>query len=365
MRNIASRDEYVPQHGSRYKTKDTSSRGLADTRIRGAKIAAIGMLAVAVIILGIAVKTHALERTVRSDASTVQLQNEKVPKSKASADLKTRLSKADFNDIPSGDTVQTFSLVDNKTPTLEDQSLTSLQDALSRAQELGDVGVVFYDLSSGRGVTYNDDVEVYGASSYKAPYALYICETLVESGQVSLDGPLATYGGYSMGWQTVRDLIENAVVNSDNDSFIALRAAFDHAGYEDWIVSLGIDCDTALDPMSDFPTYCPRTSAKLWREMSEYLSTDTETSRWLSGLLTSTTQSFIRDGIADDQVLVRNKAGWISEDGCYSTCDAGLIDVDGHSYVMSIMTSMPWSDQSSEAVAAIAKALYDVRSSLA
>lgn len=372
MRNSASRDEYVPQHSSRYETEGTSSRGLADARVRGAKIAAIGMLTLAVIILGIAVKTHALERTVRSDASTVQLQNEKVSKSKASADqalstadLKTRLSKADFNDIPSGDTVQTFSLVDNKTPTLEDRSLTSLQDALSRAQELGDVGVVFYDLSSGRGVTYNADVEVYGASSYKALYALYICETLVESGQVSLDRPLATYGGYSMGWQTVRDLIEAAVVNSDNDSFIALRAAFDHAGYEDWIVSLGIDYDAALDPMSDFPTYCPRTSAKLWREMSEYLSCDTETSQWLSGLLTSTTQSFIRDGIADDQVLVRNKAGWISKDGCYSTCDAGLIDVDGHSYVMSIMTSMSWSDQSSEAVAAIAKALYDVRSSLA
>lgn len=78
MRNIASRDEYVPQHGSRYKTKDTSSRGLADARIRGAKIAAIGMLALAVIILGITAKTYASERTVRSDASTVQLQNEKV-----------------------------------------------------------------------------------------------------------------------------------------------------------------------------------------------------------------------------------------------------------------------------------------------
>lgn len=372
MRNNASRDEYVPQHSSRYETKCTSSRGLADARVRGAKIAAIGMLVLAVIILGIAVKTHASERTVRSDASTVQLQNEKVSKSKASADqalstadLKTRLSKADFNDIPSGDTVQTFSLVDNKTPTFEDESLASLQDALSRAQELGDVGVVFYDLSSGRGVTYNADVAVYGASSYKAPYALYICETLVESGQVSLDGPLATYGGYSMGWQTVRDLIENAVVNSDNDSFMALRAAFDHDGYENWIANLDVDDETALDPMSDFPTYCPRTSAKLWREMSEYLSCDTETSQWLSGLLTSTTRSFIRDGIADDQVSVRNKAGWISEDGCYSTCDAGLIDVDGHSYVMSIMTSMPWSDQSSEAVAAIAKALYDVRTSLA
>lgn len=372
MRKGKSRDEYVPQHGSRYETKGTSSRGLADARFRGAKIAAIGMLALAVFILGIAVKTHALERTVRSDASTVQLQNEKVSKSKASADqalstadLKTRLSKADFNDIPSGDTVQTFSLVDNKTPTLEDQSLTSLQDALSRAQELGDVGVVFYDLSSGRGVTYNADVAVYGASSYKALYALYICETLVESGQVSLDWALATYGGYSMGWQTVRDLIENAVVNSDNDSFIALRAAFDHDGYEDWIANLGVDNETALDPMNDFPTYCPRTSARLWREMSEYLSTDTETSQWLSGLLASTSRSFIRDGIADEQVLVRNKAGWISEDGYYSICDAGLIEVDGHSYVMSIMTLMSWSDRSSEVTAAIAKALFDTRAALA
>lgn len=247
---------------------------------------------------------------------------------------------------------------------MEDESLALLQDALSRAQELGDVGVVFYDLSSGKGVTYNADVEVYGASSYKALYALYICESLVETGQVSLDDFLGTYGGYNMGWQTVRDLIDAAIVNSDNDSFIALRAAFDSVGYEDWIASLGIDYDTALDPMSDFPTYCPRTSAKLWREMSEYLSRDSETSQWLSGLLASTARSFIRDGIADEQVLVRNKAGWISEDDCYSTCDAGLIDIDGRTYVMSIMTSMPWSDRSSEVTAAIAKALFDTRAAL-
>ncbi len=365
MRNNASRDEYVPQHGSRYETRGTPSRGHADARIHVTKIAAIGMLTLVVIILGITAKTYASERMAHSDASTVQTQNKKVSESKATAsqtlstaNLKTGLSKANFNDIPSGDTVQTFSLVD-------DQILAALQNALDQAQELGDVGVVFYDLSGGKGVTYNADVEVYGASSYKALYALYICESLVETGQVSLDDSLGTYGGYNMGWQTVRDLIEAAVVYSDNDSFIALRAAFDRVGYEDWIVGLGIDYDTALDPMSDFPTYCPRTSARLWREMSEYLSMDTETSQWLSGLLTSTSRSFIRDGIADEQVLVRNKAGWISEDGYYSICDAGLIDIDGRTYVMSVMTSMPWSDRSSEVTAAIAKALFDTRAALA
>lgn len=372
MRNIASRDEYVPQHGSRYETKDASLRGLGDARIHAVKIAAIGMLTLAVIILGITAKTYASERMAHPDASTVQLQNEKVSESKATASqtlstasLKTRLSKAVFNDIPSGDTVQTFSLVDDQIPALEDESLAALQDALDQAQELGDVGVVFYDLSSGKGVTYNADAEVYGASSYKALYALYICESLVETGQASLDDSLGTYGGYNMGWQTVRDLIEAAVVNSDNDSFIALRVAFDYDGYEDWIANLGIEDETALDPASDFPTYCPRSSAKLWREMSEYLGCDTETSQWLSDLCASTTRSFIRDGIADDQALVRNKAGWISEDGCYSTCDAGLIDIDGRTYVMSIMTSMPWSDRSSELAAAIAKALFDTRAALA
>lgn len=372
VRNDASRDEHVPQHSSRYETKGTSSRGLADARIRVTKIAAIGMLTLAVIILGITAKTYASERMAHSDASTVQTQNKKISESKATASqtlstasLKTRLSKADFNDIPSGDTVQTFSLVDDQIPALEDESLAALQDTLDQAQELGDVGVVFYNLSSGKGVTYNADAEVYGASSYKALYVLYVCELLVETGQVSLDDTLGTYGGYSMGWLTVRDLIETSVVNSDNDSFIALRATFDQDGYEDWIAALGVEDEVALDPMSDFPTYCPRTSAKLWREMSEYLSRESETSQWLSGLLASTTRSFIRDGIADDHAMVRNKAGWISEAGCNATCDAGLIDVDGDTYIMSIMSSMPWSDRSSEAVAAIAKALYDTRAALA
>lgn len=372
VRNDASRDEHVPQHSSRYETKGTSSRGLADARIRVTKIAAIGMLTLAVIILGITAKTYASERMAHSDASTVQTQNKKVSKSKATASqtlstasLKTRLSKADFNDIPSGDTVQTFSLVDDQISALEDESLAALQDTLDQAQELGDVGVVFYNLSSGKGVTYNADAEVYGASSYKALYVLYVCELLVETGQVSLDDTLGTYGGYSMGWLTVRDLIETSVVNSDNDSFIALRATFDQDGYEDWIAALGVEDEVALDPMSDFPTYCPRTSVKLWREMSEYLSRESETSQWLSGLLASTTRSFIRDGIADDHAMVRNKAGWISEAGCNATCDAGLIDVDGDTYIMSIMSSMPWSDRSSEAVAAIAKALYDTRAALA
>ena len=372
VRNDASRDEHVPQHSSRYETKGTSSRGLADARIRVTKIAAMGILTLAVIILGITAKTYASERMAHSDASTVQTQNKKVSKSKATASqtlstasLKTRLSKADFNDIPSGDTVQTFSLVDDQIPVLEDESLTALQDTLDQAQELGDVGVVFYDLSSGKGVTYNADAEVYGASSYKALYVLYVCELLVETGQVSLDDTLGTYGGNSMGWLTVRDLIETSVVNSDNDSFVALRATFDQDGYEDWIAALGVEDEVALDPMSDFPTYCPRTSVKLWREMSEYLSRESETSQWLSGLLASTTRSFIRDGIADDHAMVRNKAGWISEAGCNATCDAGLIDVDGDTYIMSIMSSMPWSDRSSEAVAAIAKALYDTRAALA
>lgn len=41
------------------------------------------------------------------------------------------------------------------------------------------------------------------------------------------------------------------------------------------------------------------------------------------------------------------------------------IDIDGRTYVMSVMTSMPWGDRSSEVTAAIAKALFDTRAALA
>jgi len=64
VRNNASRDEYVPQHSSRYETKGTYSRGLADARIRVTKIAAIGMLTLAVIILGITAGANGTLRCV-------------------------------------------------------------------------------------------------------------------------------------------------------------------------------------------------------------------------------------------------------------------------------------------------------------
>lgn len=150
MRRNASRDEYVPQHGDKYEVKGASSRGHGGARIRAAKIAAFAMLALAVIILGVTVKTYASERTAHSDASTVQAENAKVSKSKevasqalSAAALRANLSTADFNDIPTGDTVQAFSLAGGMDPVLADDALAALQDALGQAQELGDVGWCF------------------------------------------------------------------------------------------------------------------------------------------------------------------------------------------------------------------------------
>ena len=98
MRNNASRDEYVPQHGSRYKTKGTPSRGLADVRIRVTKIAAIGMLTLAVIILGITAKTYASERMAHPDASTVQLKTRRFqsPKRRQIKLCRRQISRRDF-----------------------------------------------------------------------------------------------------------------------------------------------------------------------------------------------------------------------------------------------------------------------------
>ena len=134
-----------------------------------------------------------------------------------------------------------------------------------------------------------------------------------------------------MGWQTVRDLIENAVVNSDNDSFIALRVAFDHDGYEGLDCQSGcVDDETTLDPMSDFPTYCPRTSRLVMardERVSERGYRDFTVVVGPSGINIALIYSRWHCGRT---AFGAQKGGWISEDGYYSTCDAGLIDVDGH-----------------------------------
>ena len=367
MRQDSSRRGY----GSRRDAGRSPSRGggRQSAYAPWVKYAVVGVVILLVLIAAVAVRGCAPSKKVSGSTAAAQADTGSTSSSKKSSKTsgkakKTKV-KTGFSAIPTGASVQTFNIKGGDTLTFTHGELASLKMAIAAAENSGDVGLVFYDMASGKGVAYNADLEVYGASSFKAPYALYICEKLIEAGDVELDEPLSSYDEDStLGDETVGDLIKAAIVDSDNDSYIALRKAFDGKSYDAWAKKLGIDEAQAEDG-GEFPTYSPRTSAKVWAEMDSYLSRNDDTSKWLAEQLKSTSMSFIRSGISSGDATVYDKAGWINEDGYAATCDSGLVQIDDHTYVMTIMTTIPWDDSSAEAVGNIAAALAEARGNFA
>ena len=89
---------------------------------------------------------------------------------------------AALDKIPSSESLQSFSLSNLPAPTLSSEEQKQIESAIAAIEPQAAVGIVFYDIKTGRGITYNPDAKIYGASSFKAPYALSICEQHVENG---------------------------------------------------------------------------------------------------------------------------------------------------------------------------------------
>ncbi len=263
--------------------------------------------------------------------------------------------------------IATFSLLGLDAPELDQSQLATIQEALNAIEALADVGFVLYDLESGQGISYNPDVQIYGASSFKAHYAFYVCQTLVDEGLISLSDYTSATSGDTTSSVPVSDLIESAIVVSDNTAFGLLREAYDDWGFSEWVAEIGADDVIAETNTSWYPTYSPRSSAKLWTALYEYLNSDSETAAWLGSLLSETQTSFIRSALeaSDAQdLVVSDKAGWISSSDSYTynaTVDAGIIEADGHTYILSIMTSLPYGDINRTLFENLASALFDAR----
>lgn len=276
------------------------------------------------------------------------------------------LSAATFDDIPTSDGLVSYSLAGLDAPKVSSAHRASVESAIAAIEEQGSVSMVLVDAQTGSGLAYQPDLVVYGASSFKALYSMYVCESLVEKGEVSLDDYCAvnwvadSSGGYSGGSYPVYELIEAAVIYSNNNAYGALRDAFDFEGFDDWVTGLGAN-DAVYREDSWFPTYAARSSARLWSEMLAYVGEGSETAQWLWDLTGQTTVSFIRDGLEGLDAVVHNKAGWCSDsDPSYnSVSDAGVVDLDGRTYIMSIMTGMPDTDSNRALVGQLARALAD------
>ena len=284
------------------------------------------------------------------------------------------LSALDFNAIPTAGELTTFSLAQTAAPELSAESRAAIESAIQGAQRLGNVSVILMSCNTGAGIAYSTDTSVYGASSFKGPYVAYLCRELVETGQLSLASTCTvfeydpffsgTYGHVGATY-SFQNLAEATVRDSDNDAFRILHMNYDSLGYYDWLDrTFGAG---TLPRVGYFPHVSARIMAKAWAYVWGYLGGGSETAAWLSGLYANTSVSFIRDALASAgaDATVYNKAGWYGGDPQYnSTTDAGIVQIDGSTYLIAAVSNMSYGDSSAAALEGVIQAVFSAREAL-
>lgn len=256
----------------------------------------------------------------------------------------------------SPNTITSFSLVQSGNqmyPELSEEDNKAITSALAIYNaDNEDVGFLIMNLNTGSGYCYNIDTKIYGASTYKGPLSVFLCEEYIDAGNIKKS--------------SVSDRIENAIVWSDNNSYRSLKHGFDGSTHNEWLSEMGID---PSGYSSTFPTYSVRDSATLWMHTWDYLNSDSDTATWLKGLFSRTETSFLRTGAIQagmENATVYNKAGWCvsSSDMEDSVNDAGIV-VDGDNVYLVIAFSSESDSPRTEAnLANLFEALLRVRHNL-
>lgn len=274
-----------------------------------------------------------------------------------------RLTPNALNSVDSFATAPgTFSLIEGEDAApLSEEQQESLAAATQNIEGGGyTVGFTLINLNTGKGIAYNLDSRVYGASSFKGPYAAFLCQHLGDNDASYPSGSEAAGSGVS---SSIYSLMQPMILYSDNSAFSSLRNTYDSAGFAEWLNSCGVDSEIMHD--THFPRYSTRESTLLWLRTYQYLKTNTPTAQNLASLYEQTNVSFIRSGVSgDDKVeAVLNKAGWCSGSERFTgLCDAGLIKcTDGTTYLMSTMTNSPDGGLYTVRLANLASTLFECR----
>lgn len=274
-----------------------------------------------------------------------------------------RLTPNALNSVDSFATAPgTFSLIEGEDAApLSEEQQESLAAATQNIEGGGyTVGFTLINLNTGKGIAYNLDSRVYGASSFKGPYAAFLCQHLGDDDASYPSGSEAAGSGVS---SSIYSLMQPMILYSDNSAFSSLRNTYDSAGFAEWLNSCGVDSEIMHD--THFPRYSARESALLWLRTYQYLKTNTPTAQNLASLYEQTNVSFIRSGVSDDEGVeaVLNKAGWCAGSERFTgLCDAGLIKcTDGTTYLMSTMTNSPDGGLYTVRLANLASALFECR----
>ncbi|MBQ9042815.1 MAG: hypothetical protein IJ111_08365 [Eggerthellaceae bacterium] len=271
------------------------------------------------------------------------------------------LDPDDMLSIPGSTDVVSINLSGGEPRSLSASQLADIKDAISSVEQLGDCGFVFLDVANGHGLAYNADQVMYVASAAKAPFIYHLVKTVP-----NLD-------------EDERQNVEWTIVDSENEALETLF--FDHLndGYDEFMT--GFDVYHEDYSVDFYPKMAARNLTAIWADILLYIRGGSEDAQWLADLFSSTETSFIRDGLSGTGAAVMNKAGWIVEqnydyeyddeseeessldDMVYkSVSDAAIIEADGRTYLMTIVTSQPDMGMTELNVSNLTRALFDQRS---
>lgn len=206
---------------------------------------------------------------------------------------------------------------------LQTEELASVEAAVAELAADGNtVCVALVDLETRRGLWLNADELMYPASSIKAAYCLYVYEGNDGAGELAAD-------------------VEDALVNSSNESYHSLFSTFGLSGFEEWLERVG---GIELDPYREqqlYPDVSANALAAVWEELWRYQGSGTEASQELVGFLARTNYSPIAEELRET-CEVWSKPGWypLDEYGIPATNDTGIVLSPSGPYVMVVLTDV-------------------------
>ncbi len=280
----------------------------------------------------------------------------------------------ELENLPDNKNLFSFSLnPKDKAPALDEEAVASLRELTDSLDDRGiDQGYLLMDLGSGRGLASNIDELFYSASTLKAPFALFVYEEILEPGKASPSTQLSqSYASSYLERQpsnmSLGNLLKISLEASDNDAYRILRANYEGFGFSDWADDLGVDGDRLSATWYSYLSV--RDLSALWLELYDYLEEESRYSDTLAQSLSDTEVSFIRTGLSEAypelDITTLNKAGWISTASYESLGDAAIVSLNGHDYLMVILTNSSESEDADNAVTQLAAALFEARNSLA
>lgn len=206
---------------------------------------------------------------------------------------------------------------------LDTEQLADVEARIAELEANGTtVCVSLTDLATRRGLWRNTDRIMYPASSIKAVYCIYLFETRGDAGGQS-------------------ELVERALVNSDNEAYYDLSLTFGFSPWASWLQSHGAPQTAGGASGYSYPDTTAGEMAAIWEEIYRYGTSDEAGAAELSGYLARTNFSPIAEELRDTYE-VWSKPGWYPADAndIAATNDAGIVFSDTGAYVMVIMTDM-------------------------